>query len=1013
MKLFMRINNLFSRFSVLYGMVFVLGFFYAISQVVVLREFLVIFYGNEIFIGITLGFWLLWIGVGSFMYALAGDRLRDNQRFFIFLQILLPLALLAQIIGIRTVRYVINAPAAEILPLGVSLFFTFLLTMPVGILIGCIFPVSCREYARESGATIASIRSVYILETLGSVAGGLIFSFILAGTVHHVLLVLCLASGLYVNLLIYMHARACESRILRWLVTMFALALCIILIFKPFRMHIIDSIDQMRWKSIQPYLEHVASADSRYQHLAMGKRNNQYSLIGDGKIITSFPETIKHRNDAAAIMAQKPDARNLLVIGGGMDGLIAELLYYPVAMIDYVEHDPTLVSLTLPYLPEKDRSALDDERVSMYYMDARSFVQHRALVDHYDSVIINLPDPVSAHMNRFYTKEFFNALKTIMHPGGIVRTSIVSTENYFAGDIAQYAGSVYRTVYSVFPYVAIAPGTELVFFASDHASVVTDDYEVLADRYEKHCGTLNIFSAEAFRTIFPPERTGFMRRSLHASTAPINTDKKPITYYFTMLVWSHFSGSEWVSMLEHIRKSRAWIFIIPLGVMVLIRLVYAGLFPDTEKHNAVNAYMAVLIMGFCSMAVQIMLILYYQALLGYIYERIGVVTAIFMGGLLCGAYASSKLRAETTCSLNRLVMLLLGSMGIFIFSVKILVNYQINEPGFYGLFLMSGLLTGFMFPIGAALYQKAQAHLGKTAGMVDSADHSGATAGALISGSLMIPLWGIDQSCLVLIALCCFGIIVVIQTIIVGRKHTDARKVSRSWLWKPGWIVVTVCAGLLSAVLVLRLVPDDNKQVTVNQAPDGKHEGSVVKKKKPFPYTLYYRADGTIERIAVNTKYTAPNIQGYNGPIILSVSITPDGIIEDVDIVESYESPEYTQGLDKWINQFVTRDIAESFPFKSDAFDALTQATVTTDAIIEIVNTTVEQINREIFPVLGLTKQIIPKARTDSVVLGQKILPRNQRVLDADRLEQALQSGALSSREALFYTTIQRKDFDE
>jgi spermidine synthase len=44
---------------------FYIGFGSILSQILLVREFLVSFYGNELSIGIIFACWLVWIGIGS------------------------------------------------------------------------------------------------------------------------------------------------------------------------------------------------------------------------------------------------------------------------------------------------------------------------------------------------------------------------------------------------------------------------------------------------------------------------------------------------------------------------------------------------------------------------------------------------------------------------------------------------------------------------------------------------------------------------------------------------------------------------------------------------------------------------------------------------------------------------------------------------------------------------------------------------------------------------------------
>ncbi len=47
-----------------------LGVFSLVAQVLVIRELLIVFHGNEFFIGWTLFAWLFWVGAGAWL----GDR---------------------------------------------------------------------------------------------------------------------------------------------------------------------------------------------------------------------------------------------------------------------------------------------------------------------------------------------------------------------------------------------------------------------------------------------------------------------------------------------------------------------------------------------------------------------------------------------------------------------------------------------------------------------------------------------------------------------------------------------------------------------------------------------------------------------------------------------------------------------------------------------------------------------------------------------------------------------------
>jgi len=69
------------------------------------------------------------------------------------------------------------------------------------------------------------------------------------------------------------------------------------------------------------------------------------------------------------------------------------------------------------------------------------------------------------------------------------------------------------------------------------------------------------------------------------------------------------------------------------------------------------------------------------------------------------------------------------------------------------LVVITGVLTGIEFPISSKLYFLRRGKLGVTAGTINSADHAGAFIGAILTGVLFVPLFGITGSCIIIAGL--------------------------------------------------------------------------------------------------------------------------------------------------------------------------------------------------------------------------------------------------------------------
>ena len=119
-----------------------------------------------------------------------------------------------------------------------------------------------------------------------------------------------------------------------------------------------------------------------------------------------------------------PAPRTALVIGGGDGGSSEELLKHPtMSRVVMAELDPEVVRIARKYLHRVHRGVFDDPRLEVRIGDGWEFVANTA--ERFDMVILDLTDPdTPAH--RLYTPEFFELLRTVLQPGGVVSLHIGS-----------------------------------------------------------------------------------------------------------------------------------------------------------------------------------------------------------------------------------------------------------------------------------------------------------------------------------------------------------------------------------------------------------------------------------------------------------------------------------------------------------------------------------------------------------------------------------------------------------
>jgi spermidine synthase len=745
------------------------GFYSAVGQVLLVREFLVTFFGNELCLGVLFGNWLLGIFLGAALGSRVADRLRDAKRTFgallLFLSPLLPL----QIYSIRTIRHALEIPPGQYISFAQLLLSSPLLIAPFCFFVGLTFPIACRCFASSGGKADFQIGWVYVLETLGHIAGGLIATFVLIIYFNpfQIMAILNMAAAAAAFSLFMGHDRL-HTRAIGSAAALFLGCSMLVSLGTGFARRLDGRTIEARWKSISPRTDLVVSVDSKYQNIAVGKLGEQYNVFGNGQYQTSFPDPYSSAATAHFVLAQHPAPRRVLLIGGGVEGLIGEMLKHPLERLDYVELDPLMISTIMAYLDGKSLRALDDPRLRVHHVDGRYYVKKTA--ERYDLVLLDLPDPSTAMLNRFYTVDFFSEVKNTLRPGGVLALGSSSAEDYLGEEIGNYAGSIYQSLKQAFPIVLVTPGTHSYYFATLQSGVVSADPEVLGDRFAKRKIDTRYFTRYNYHLFLPDEKTRFINRALEERReVPLNTDLRPITYYFNLVLWDRFSGRRQESFFRALAHLRLNHVLAAVGALLLLRIAYILIRkPRRESELRFSLLYAIATTGIAAMAIEIILIFGFQNLFGYVYQKIGAIVALFMIGLALGSagmnwFAVRRERGGLGC-----LALLEGLVALFAVGIPVMIRFLapemgplLMEPFFYSLVMVGGLLTGAEFPLGVRLYFTTGAGEGRTGGIVDALDHMGATVGSLLTGVFLVPLLGIVQSCAVLFSLKAVSLVLI------------------------------------------------------------------------------------------------------------------------------------------------------------------------------------------------------------------------------------------------------------
>jgi spermidine synthase len=677
-------------------------------QISVLRLLLSTFSGNELDIGITLSFWLTWVGLGSY----TGGKIKYRHAFA-FSFIVVALLIQPTVFAIKAIRPILSLEPGEAVSFVSTIFSTALALFPLCFILGIQFPLAVSYLNGKETAG-----RVYGLEAFGAFVGGVFFTFVISGRVGAIDLCSFLAL-----LSILMTAYISKKKI-------FAL-LIIIPLSLYFGFH--KMLPSLPWQGMKP----SQIVESKYGEITIIKSGEQSSIYGNGQLFFTYPDRPSEEFRTHLPMALHPLPSKILVIGGS-PGTLKEFLEYPVQKIDFIELDPKIVDVSLELLvSQEDKDAVEDPRVRIIIQDGRRFIK-RLKGAIYDLVVLNLPSPSTAGINRFYTSDFFREVRGALNKGGILAITLPQSTGYIGRSMQTANGAVYNSLQSVFSHVQVTAQEYGGIFASD--TLMDTEPKTLEDRFVQRKIHTSHFNQYIFRDAFSSLNVDYVRRRL-GEIEFINTDLKPSAYLYNLMLWSEVYGGGILRHLLEIKKS----YIISLSIVILICI---SLLTFRQKRRVV--YFSMFNTGFSGMAIMLAIFLAYQASYGYVYEMIGLLTATFMVGLFTGAYLSRHTRkALRTLFYLELMTIVLAFTAPIFFRVEML---------FYVLNFLLGVITGRQFSTANVCLDDPE-----VAGKLYGIDLIGSFLGAFLPSIVLIPLFGIFHTLLLIVVMKAVSAIMILS----------------------------------------------------------------------------------------------------------------------------------------------------------------------------------------------------------------------------------------------------------
>jgi len=660
------------------------------TQLLTVREFLSQFHGNEITISLVLFSWLLLSGLGSLA---AKFFKKATPGVYIFLCLLIAVWPLLQIVFIRHFRE--NLFLHGTAPGFYAIFFyTVAMVAPYCLLAGFVLPYALGllrgyRYRFDTGG-------LYLTDSIGDIAGGILFSFLFVywlkpfPTIGFASAVLAGSSLALI--------RGFRRHGLLVLAVLALIAFYILCSHAGFEIRTLG--DQ--------YGDIVRYTESPYGRIVVSREKNQYTLWASGTPIYSGSNIIESEEKIHYPLSQLDRLQGVLLLSGATEDTLREVYKHDPEAVDYVELDPGLTAAALDLQVIRKRP-----RLQIINTDGRHYI--KTTDKRYDAVILDLPDPDTFQLNRFFTSNFVSMVKDVLTDGGVLSTSMAYAPDYISELRGRKLATLYKTLKQHFQDVMVMPGQSAYFICRD------------GELWRNIPRRLRMKSIETayIQGFFSGNVTEDRVEELNAALdrdEPINTDFQPRLMHIVFQEWFTKHGT-----------SPAY-FLLALGALTALYLKLIR----REEYILFST-------GLANMGVEMLVIFAFQVIYGYIYLKIGAVVTAFLLGLLPGALVGNA-SGRGPRRLLASEILILCMLALFLVWAGF-IKVELAPWYFLAYSFVFSFLCGFQFPMTAKIIGEEQS---PAAGCL-AADLTGASVGTIAAGTVMIPLWGIQFAAVFLI----------------------------------------------------------------------------------------------------------------------------------------------------------------------------------------------------------------------------------------------------------------------
>jgi len=748
--------------------VITMGFSGLVAEIFLIREFLIVYSGNEFSIGIILANWLILEAFGAFYLGRVIEKVENKLETFTLVTLLFSLSLIIAIFSIRILKRLLDISIGESIGFTPMLYSSFLILLPVSVLHGALFTFSCHIYSMFSDQDESSAGRVYAYETAGMVVGGIACTYlvipyldafqassilaVLNAAVCLALLAPCWKTGRYQKLTM--------------MVTGIATFLLLVLTSQAHKLHTYSITAQWVNQDIVHY------QNSQYGNISVIENEGQYIFFQDGiaNIITPIPDIPYVEEFVHLPLLAHPEPRQILILSGGAGGVINEILKHPsIETIEYAELDPLIIDLIRKFPTTLTESELNDNKLKIEYIDGRFLLNQNR--NKYDVIFIGITEPSNLQTNRFFTREFLSLARARLKKGGILVFGLSGSLSYTTEELQNLNSSIFHTVKSVFPYVRAIPGYSTnLFWLSDSREILTLEKSLIIERLNTRDIKANMDIPWHIEQTLQPGWHDWFDNYITGGSQKINSDFSPIGVFYSVSHWNALYAPSIRWLFKLFEEISLW----TIFVLFVVYLLLYFMFLRTRKSVSQSGMpLAIFTTGFAGMIFDLMIIFAFQSIYGHLFSWIGLLVASFMAGAAFSAIliANGLNRIKDPIKIFARIELAIMcySLGclLIIFVPKSILGspdvFYYTRYLFLAISFISGSLIGSQFPLANKLYLRENRSLTRTAGSLYSADLLGGWFGGVFGAVVLLPVLGLAGTCIT-VGLVKLASLIVIKT---------------------------------------------------------------------------------------------------------------------------------------------------------------------------------------------------------------------------------------------------------